>query len=74
MGIMMIEMAEGEPPYLREQPLRALYLIATKGMPKLKQESKYSRLFMDFYHKCLATKVGEGVGSRGWGFWGVSRG
>jgi len=34
----------------------ALYLIATKGEPKLKQESKYSQTFMDFYHNCLATK------------------
>ncbi|EKX33861.1 hypothetical protein GUITHDRAFT_81068 [Guillardia theta CCMP2712] len=53
LGIMLIEMAESEPPYLREQPLRALYLIATKGEPKLKQESKYRGTFMDFYHKCL---------------------
>jgi len=34
----------------------ALYLIATKGEPKLKQETKYSQTFMDFYHNCLATK------------------
>jgi hypothetical protein len=56
LGIMMIEMAEWEPPYLREQPLRALYLIATKGTPRLKKEAEFSAPFMDFYKRSLAVE------------------
>ncbi|KAJ1470415.1 serine/threonine-protein kinase ste20 [Baffinella frigidus] len=54
LGIMIIEMAEWEPPYLREQPLRALYLIATKGTPKLKKEAEFTAPFLDFYKRSLA--------------------
>jgi serine/threonine protein kinase len=48
LGIMLLEMAEWEPPFLREQPLRALYLIATKGAPKLKEPSRWSRSMATF--------------------------
>ena len=51
-GIMVMEMAEGEPPYMEFPPLRALFLITTKGIPDLK-EPTWSPDFRDFVKKCL---------------------
>jgi serine/threonine protein kinase len=55
LGIMLLEMAEWEPPFLREQPLRALYLIATKGAPKFKEPARWSEHMKSFLQQACET-------------------
>ena len=54
LGIVMMEMIEGEPPYIDIPGTKALYLILSQGVPPLTNQSKYSKSLKDFLSKCLA--------------------
>jgi p21-activated kinase 1 len=44
----VIEMAQGEAPYMECQPLRALFLLISEGIPDLKEPDKWSPEFKGF--------------------------
>lgn len=46
-------MIEGEPPYLNQNPLKALYLIATNGTPTIANPESLSSTFRDYLAKTL---------------------
>jgi p21-activated kinase 1 len=48
-----VEMIEGEPPYLNQNPLKALYLIATNGTPTIANPEALSSVFSDYLAKTL---------------------
>lgn len=52
-GIVAIEMAEGEPPYLEFPPLKALFLIATNGSLRLRHPEIWPSDFVEFVDMCL---------------------
>eukprot|EP00027_Filamoeba_sp_ATCC50430_P005885 CAMPEP_0168549994 /NCGR_PEP_ID=MMETSP0413-20121227/5401_1 /TAXON_ID=136452 /ORGANISM="Filamoeba nolandi, Strain NC-AS-23-1" /LENGTH=505 /DNA_ID=CAMNT_0008580421 /DNA_START=114 /DNA_END=1628 /DNA_ORIENTATION=- len=60
LGIMIMEMAEGEPPYIRLPQGKALFLITTQGAPPLKKGNRqWSDSFKHFLSCCLQMEAGK---------------
>ncbi|KAJ3319668.1 Protein kinase [Boothiomyces sp. JEL0866] len=57
LGIMIVEMIDGEPPYMDEDALKAIYLIATNGKPTLKNAKSISKNLMYLLDRCLEVEV-----------------
>jgi len=55
LGVMALELAEGEPPYMDLPPLTALRLIVVDGIPPLSE--KFSKQLQDFVACCLEIKT-----------------
>jgi len=56
LGIMALEMAEGEPPYMDLPPIVALRMIVVDGIPPL-SDTKWSAELRDFVASCLWISV-----------------
>ncbi|KAJ7446876.1 hypothetical protein B0H11DRAFT_1626688, partial [Mycena galericulata] len=50
---LLAEMIEGDPPYLKQNPLWAFYLIATNGTPTSVNPASLSAVFSDYLAKTL---------------------
>ncbi|CAO3669511.1 unnamed protein product [Rhizopus stolonifer] len=59
LGILLIEMAQNNPPYVELPPLKALYLIASNGIPPLYEPERWSDEFKDFLQLCTSMDPAE---------------
>ena len=54
-----MEMIDIEPPYINLPPVRALFLIATKGAPPLKHSKRCSKELQEFLSLCVRQAPAE---------------
>jgi len=59
LGIMVLEMVDGEPPYMNETPIKAIYMIQTLGKPEFKSIAKMSSNLKDFLDRTLESKADD---------------
>ncbi|KAF8517146.1 p21-activated protein kinase-like protein [Hysterangium stoloniferum] len=53
LGITAIEILDGEPPYLHEDLVAAMALIATNGTPSIKKTSELTAIFLNYLASAL---------------------
>ncbi|CAL8362981.1 unnamed protein product [Merluccius merluccius] len=59
LGVMVIEMVDGEPPYFNEPPLKAMKMIRDNQPPKLKNLHKVSPLLKGFLDRLLVREPSQ---------------
>jgi len=59
LGIMTLEMFEGKPPYVDLNPLRAYFMISTKGRPEFERPNDMSAELKDAIVQCTHMKPEE---------------
>jgi len=59
LGITVIEIAEGKPPYSNIHPMRAIFMIPSRPPPKFSDPDKWSKDLNDFLSKCLTKNADQ---------------
>lgn len=59
LGVVLLEMSEGDPPYVEYPPLRALFLIVSNGLPAFKEPERWSDPFKEFFALCTTADPGQ---------------
>ncbi|XP_067895812.1 serine/threonine-protein kinase PAK 6-like isoform X2 [Heterodontus francisci] len=59
LGIMVMEMVDGEPPYFSDSPVEAMKMLRDNPPPRLKLEHKVSPILRDFLGRMLVHDVTE---------------